>query len=86
MLEQEIDLVFRKLQQKGTDPQVACAAIKQLVRGYFFTADADKFDLFTEILFRRYNGHNITIISNELKVRIKQIRKSSRTVEQWLNA
>jgi hypothetical protein len=86
MLEREIDLVFKKLQQKGTDPQVACAAIKQLVRGHFVTADADRFDLFTDILFRRYNGINTTILASELKVRLRQIHTSSQMVEQWLNA
>ncbi|HVZ30664.1 MAG TPA: hypothetical protein VG839_09740 [Asticcacaulis sp.] len=86
MLEQEIDLVFQKLQRKGTDPDVACAAVKQLIRGHFAAADAEKFDVFTEILFRRYNGFNTTIIANELKVRIRQIRTSSLQVEQWLNA
>jgi hypothetical protein len=86
MLEQEIDLVFQKLQRKGTDPEVACAAVKQLIRGHFATADAEKFDRFTELLFRRYNGFNTTLIANELKVRLRQIRASGQVVEQWLNA
>jgi hypothetical protein len=86
MLEQEIDLVFRKLLQKGTDEHVACAAIKQLVRGHFTAADAERFDLFTDILFRRYNGYNSIIIASELKTRIRQITASGKAVEQWLNA
>ncbi len=74
MLDPEIDLVFKRLRQGGTDPEVACAAIKQLVRTHVRQTDIAAFEFFADTLFRRYNGRNTAIILSELKTRIGQIR------------
>jgi len=83
MLDNDIDLVFKRLRQGGTDPDVACAAIKQLVRTHVRQTDIDAFGRFADVLFRRYNSYNSAIILNELKTRIAQIRGVT-TESVWL--
>ena len=87
MLEQEIDKIFTRLNRKVTDPEVACAAIKQLARAHFRprTGDNGEFERFVDILFRRYNHGNAILIANEVKSRIQQVRAFDEAVE-WLNA
>lgn len=87
MLDQTIDLVFRRLHLRLTGPDAACAAIKQLVRVHVRQrpSDVDRFEHFADILFSRHNGHNTILIANELKGRIQRLHAQSQTVE-WLNA
>ena len=91
MLEQEIDRLFMRLNRRVVDPEVACAAIKQLTRAHFrpqlrdAAKELDDFDRFADTLFRRYNSLNTAVIANELKARIRQMRALEEAVE-WLNA
>lgn len=87
MLDQTIDLVFRRLHLRLTGPDAACAAIKQLVRVHvrLRPADVEMFERFADMLFRRHNGHNTVLIANELKGRIERMHTKSQVVE-WLNA
>lgn len=87
MLDQTIDLVFRRLHLKLTGPDAACAAIKQLVRVHvrLCASEVEKFERFADTLFRRHNGHNTILIANELRARIQRMHTQSQVVE-WLNA
>lgn len=87
MLDQTIDLVFRRLHLELTGPDAACAAIKQLVRVHVRhrPRDVDTFERFADTLFRRHNGRNTILIANAVKTRIEHMHIESQTVE-WLNA
>lgn len=87
MLDQTIDLVFRRLHLRLTDPEIACEAVKQLVRTHFGPrpSDVEMFERFADTLFRRHNGHNTILIANELKGRVQRMHVENDAV-QWLNA
>lgn len=87
MLDQTIDLVFRRLHLELTGPDAACAAIKQLVRVHIRQRprDVEVFERFADTLFRRHNGHNTILIANAVKTHVQRIQAQSQMVE-WLNA
>ena len=69
MLEQEIDRVCKRLTQRGTDPEVACAAVKQLVGTHFRPTETVAFQRLADALFRRYAafGGDAMALAEDLK-------------------
>lgn len=77
-LDQEIDGVFKKLDQRVTDPDVACAALKQLIRTdllSFATGPqiGDMYE-FIETLFQRGSGLSSHRMKASLKTEVHNIR------------
>ncbi len=76
MLEQDIDRVCKRLTQRGTDPEVACAAVKQLVGLHFRPPETVAFLRLADALFRRYAafGGDAMALAEDLKACIVKMQ------------
>ena len=76
MLEQEIDRVCKRLTQRGTDAEVACAAVKQLVGMHFQPSETVAFQRLADALFRRHAafGGDATALAEDLKACITKMQ------------
>ncbi len=88
MLEQEIDRVMKRMVQGGTDPEIACAAVKQLVCACFPPSDTVAFERLADALFRKYPGFgaDASALSKEIKVAIDSMQAKRVPDAVWLES
>jgi len=91
MLDQEIRRVCARLKQRVTDSDVACSAVKQLVRSHFGVRisgiELEVFNRLADALFRRFGLHETEMLASELVMTVE--RMSARCPEPkvvWLDA
>jgi hypothetical protein len=78
MLDHEIERVCMRLKQRVTDSDVACTAVKQLVRSHFGLRisgiELEVFDRLADTLFRRFGLHETEMLASELVMTISRMR------------
>lgn len=91
MLDHEIERVCMRLKQRVTDSEVACTAVKQLVRSHFGRVisgvELEVFDRLADALFRRFGLHETEMLASELVMTVGRMRArcpEPRTV--WIDA
>ncbi|WP_443749219.1 hypothetical protein [Asticcacaulis solisilvae] len=78
MLDQEIERVCTRLKQRVTDSDVACQAVKQLVRSHFGVRvsgiELEVFNRLADALFRRFGLHETEMLASELVMTVQRMR------------
>lgn len=91
MLDHEIERVCTRLKQRVTDSDVACTAVKQLVRSHLALKisgiELEVFDRLADALFRRFGRHETEMLASELVMTVRRMCarcEEARTV--WIEA
>ncbi|MGA9658561.1 MAG: hypothetical protein WBQ60_05645 [Asticcacaulis sp.] len=85
-IDREIDAIFKKLDQRVTDPEVACAALKQLIKINFLSWASgpqigDIHDSI-EAMFQNYIDLSNLRKKSSLKAKIHAMRAQAQTKRQ----
>jgi len=91
MLDHEIERVCTRLKQRVTDSDVACSAVKQLVRSHFGLRisgiELEVFNRLADALFRRFGLHETDMLASELVMTVERMRaRCPEPKVVWLDA